>query len=86
VKEGSRRVVIAAFLAKLGIAIAKFVGFIFTGSASILTEAVHSVADTGNQGLLLLGGVRARADRRVKGAFRSPMMEAVVASRREVAP
>jgi cation diffusion facilitator family transporter len=60
VKEGSRRVVIAAFLANLGIAIAKFVGFFFTGSASMLAEAVHSVADTGNQGLLLLGGVRAR--------------------------
>jgi cation diffusion facilitator family transporter len=60
VKEGSRRVVIAAFLANLGIAIAKFVGFIFTGSASMLAEAVHSVADTGNQGLLLLGSVRAR--------------------------
>ena len=59
-KEGSRRVVIAAFLANLGIAIAKFVGFIFTGSASMLAEVVHSVADTGNQGLLLLGGVRAR--------------------------
>ena len=43
-----------------GIAIAKFVGFVITGSASMLAEAIHSVADSGNQGLLLLGGHRAR--------------------------
>jgi cation diffusion facilitator family transporter len=60
--DGSRRVVIAAFLANLGIAIAKFVVFFITGSASMLAEAVHSVADTGNQALLFLGGVRARRD------------------------
>ena len=59
-KAGSRRVVIAAFLANFGIACAKFVGFVVTGSASMLAEAVHSVADTGNQGLLLLGGQRAQ--------------------------
>jgi cation diffusion facilitator family transporter len=58
--EGSRRAIIAAFLANLGIAVAKFVGFAFTGAASMLAEAVHSVADTSNQGLLLLGGKRAR--------------------------
>lgn len=58
--EGSRSAVVAAFFANLGIAIAKFVGFVFTGAASLLAEAVHSVADTGNQGLLLLGGSRAR--------------------------
>jgi cation diffusion facilitator family transporter len=52
--------VIAAFLANFGIACAKFVGFVVTGSASMLAEAVHSVADTGNQGLLLLGGQRAQ--------------------------
>ncbi len=57
--EGSRKAIVAAFLANLGIAIAKFVGFAFTGSASLLAEAVHSVADTGNQGLLFLGGRRA---------------------------
>jgi cation diffusion facilitator family transporter len=51
---------VAAFLANLGIAIAKFVAYVVTGSASMLAEAVHSVADTGNQGLLILGGVRAR--------------------------
>jgi cation diffusion facilitator family transporter len=59
-KEGSRRAIIAAFLANLGIAAAKFVGFAVTGAASMLAEAVHSLADTGNQGLLFLGGARAR--------------------------
>ena len=58
-QEGSRKAIIAAFLANLGIAIAKFVGFAVTGAASMLAEAVHSVADTSNQGLLLLGGSRA---------------------------
>ena len=45
-----------------GIAVAKFVGFVITGSASMLAEAIHSVADSGNQGLLLLGGHRARRE------------------------
>ena len=58
--EGSRKAIIAAFFANLGIAIAKFVGFFFTGAASMLAEAVHSVADTSNQGLLLLGERKAR--------------------------
>ena len=58
--EGSRRAVVAAFAANLGIAAAKFVAFGFTGAASLLAEAVHSVADTGNQALLFLGGARAR--------------------------
>ena len=58
--EGGRKAIIAAFFANLGIAIAKFVGFFFTGAASMLAEAVHSVADTSNQGLLLLGGRKAR--------------------------
>src|SRR5437588_12509270 len=57
---GSRRAIVAAFAANLGIAVAKFVGFAFTGAASMLAEAVHSVADTSNQGLLLLGSRRAR--------------------------
>ncbi len=59
-QEGSRRAILAAFLANLGIAIAKFVGFAVTGAASLLAEALHSVADTGNQALLFLGGSRAR--------------------------
>jgi cation diffusion facilitator family transporter len=56
----SKKAIIAALIANGGIAIAKFVGFLITGSASLLAEAVHSVADTSNQGLLLLGGSRAR--------------------------
>jgi cation diffusion facilitator family transporter len=52
--------ILAAFLANVGIAIAKFVGFLVTGSSSLLAESVHSVADSGNQLLLFLGGRRAR--------------------------
>ncbi len=58
--EGSRRAILAAFFANLGIAISKFIGFVITGSAGLLAEAAHSIADTGNQLLLLLGGRRAR--------------------------
>jgi cation diffusion facilitator family transporter len=54
------KAVVAAFIGNFIIAIAKFVGFGFTGSSSMLAEGIHSVADTGNQGLLLLGGRRAR--------------------------
>jgi cation diffusion facilitator family transporter len=50
------RAVIAALLANLGIAVAKFVGFVLTGSSSMLAEAFHSVADSGNQGTLIVGG------------------------------
>ena len=60
---GGTRAVVAALAANLGIAITKFVAFAFTGSSSMLAEAVHSVADTGNQGLLLLGGRRAQKRR-----------------------
>jgi cation diffusion facilitator family transporter len=56
--HGSKAVV-AALLANLGIALSKAVGFLITGSASMLAEAIHSAADSGNQGLLLLGGRRA---------------------------
>src|SRR4051812_47619614 len=59
--DGGKVAIAAAFGANLGIAIAKFIGFAFTGAASMLAEAIHSVADTGNQGLLMLG--RARAGR-----------------------
>ena len=58
--SGSRRAVFAAMAANLGIAFAKFVGFAFTRSSSMLAEGVHSVADTGNQLLLLLGHRRAQ--------------------------
>jgi cation diffusion facilitator family transporter len=58
--DGTRRAIVAAFLANLGIAASKFLAFAVTGSASMLAEAIHSVADTGNQGLLFLGGRRSR--------------------------
>jgi cation diffusion facilitator family transporter len=58
--EGGMRAVIAALLANLGIAVAKFVAFLFTGSSSMLSEAIHSVADSGNQVLLLIGNRRAK--------------------------
>ena len=59
------KAVVAALFANAGIAVAKLVGFVITGSASMLAESIHSVADSGNQALLLLGGKRARraADR-----------------------
>ncbi|MEZ5145338.1 MAG: cation diffusion facilitator family transporter [Acidimicrobiales bacterium] len=58
----SRRAVIAALLANLGIAVAKFAGFAFTTSSAMLAEAVHSLADTGNQILLLVGAHRAKRE------------------------
>jgi cation diffusion facilitator family transporter len=69
VTDGSRKAIIAAFFANLGIAIAKFVGFLVTSSAGLLAEAGHSLADTGNQGLLLLGGKRARREADVEHPF-----------------
>lgn len=62
VTDGSKKAIVAAFFANLGIAIAKFVGFLITRSAGMLAESVHSFADTGNQGLLLLGGSRAKRE------------------------
>jgi cation diffusion facilitator family transporter len=53
------KAILAALLANLGIAIAKFVAFLVTGASSMLAEAIHSVADSGNQVLLLVGGKRA---------------------------
>ena len=57
---GGTRAILAALAANAGIAVAKFIGFAVTGSSSMLAEAVHSVADTSNQGLLLIGGKRAK--------------------------
>jgi cation diffusion facilitator family transporter len=53
--------ILAAFLANVGIAVTKFVGFLITGSSSLLAESIHSVADSSNQGLLVLGGRQAKA-------------------------
>lgn len=58
--DGSRKAIIAAFFANLGIAIAKFVGFLVTRSAGLLAEAGHSLADTGNQALLMFGSKRGK--------------------------
>ncbi|MGH3910267.1 MAG: cation diffusion facilitator family transporter [Pseudonocardiaceae bacterium] len=60
--SGGAKAIIAALLANAGIAVAKFIGYLVTGSSSMLAEAVHSVADTSNQGLLLLGQKRARRE------------------------
>lgn len=58
--SGGNKAIIAAFLANMGIAVAKFAAWLLSGSASMLAEAIHSVADSGNQLLLLLGGRKAR--------------------------
>ncbi|MFI6476927.1 cation diffusion facilitator family transporter [Nonomuraea sp. NPDC050663] len=57
---GGTKAIIAALLANISIAIAKFVAAAFTGSSSMLAEGIHSVADSGNQVLLLVGGKRAK--------------------------
>ncbi|MFP6622589.1 MAG: cation transporter, partial [Myxococcota bacterium] len=59
-QPGNRRAILAALAANLGIAVAKFVGWAMTGAASMLAEAVHSVADSGNQALLLWGNASAQ--------------------------
>jgi cation diffusion facilitator family transporter len=56
----SNRAIFAALFANLGIALTKFVAYVLTGSSSMLAESIHSLADTGNQGLLLIGGRRAK--------------------------
>ena len=58
--EGGTKAVLAALLANTGIAISKFVAFAITGSTSMLSEAIHSVADSLNQVLLLVGGKRSK--------------------------
>ena len=59
ISQGSTKVVLAALGGNLAIAVTKFAAFALTGSSAMLTEAMHSLVDTGNQGLLLLGLRRA---------------------------
>ncbi|WP_433223078.1 cation diffusion facilitator family transporter [Microtetraspora malaysiensis] len=66
---GGTKAIIAALGANLAIAVAKFVAFLFTGSSSMLAESVHSVADSGNQALLLIGGKRAERARTRRHPF-----------------
>lgn len=60
--SGGSKAIVAAFLANMGIALAKFIAAALSGSASMLAEAIHSVADSGNQLLLMFGGKRAKRD------------------------
>ena len=62
-KSDAKKVVIAALLGNLGIAVAKFVAARLSGSTAMLAEGVHSLADTGNQGLLLVGMSLAKQSR-----------------------
>ncbi|MFI6293033.1 cation diffusion facilitator family transporter [Nonomuraea sp. NPDC050790] len=67
--SGGTKAIVAALAANLAIAVAKFVAFVFTGSSSMLAESIHSVADSGNQALLLIGGKRAQRERTKEHPF-----------------
>lgn len=58
--SGETRAILAAFLANLGIALSKIVAWLLSGSAAMLAEAVHSLADSANQILLMIGGRRSK--------------------------
>jgi cation diffusion facilitator family transporter len=58
--ENSPRAIVAALLANLGIAVTKLIAWALTGASSMLAEAIHSIADSGNQALLLVGGKKSQ--------------------------
>jgi len=60
--EGGTKAIVAALLANMGIAVTKFIAFVLTQSSSMLAESVHSLADSGNQLLLLIGGKKSRRE------------------------
>lgn len=60
--EGGTKAVVAALSANLGIGVTKFGAFLLTGASSMLAESIHSLADSGNQVLLLVGGRKARKE------------------------
>ena len=68
-KNSSRVVIYAALPGNLAIAVTKLIAFLMTGSSAMLTEAIHSAVDTGNQGLLLLGLARAKKPPSVSHPF-----------------
>ncbi|MEJ7743329.1 MAG: cation diffusion facilitator family transporter [Nocardioidaceae bacterium] len=67
--DSSPKAIIAALLANLGIAATKLMAWIITGSSSMLAESIHSLADSGNQVLLLVGGKRAKRPATVNHPF-----------------
>jgi cation diffusion facilitator family transporter len=67
--EGGTRAIVAALFANMGIAVTKFIAFLLTASSSMLAESIHSLADSGNQVLLLVGGKRAQREASTEHPF-----------------